>query len=73
MADRREPGVKKSGREVIFESVQFGRFVKVTALDPETLVEVSIQGPAGGDPTALRAAALRRLDFVLSRRGKAMG
>lgn len=68
MVDRQRRAAALDSREIIFETVQIGRVVKVTAIDPETLVEVSIQGPAGGDPAALEAAALRKLDYVLKRR-----
>ena len=36
---------KTTGREVLVEFQQIGNAVKVTAIDPETLVEVSIMGP----------------------------
>ena len=54
--------------EVIFEFVQHGASVKVTAMDPETLVEVSIVGPAAAGQAALRAAALNKLKYVLAKR-----
>lgn len=67
MVERQRRAGPLESREVIFEAVQIGRIVKVTAIDPETLVEVSIQGPAGGDPAALEAVALRKLAYVLKR------
>jgi uncharacterized protein DUF6898 len=55
-------------REVIFEFVQHGTSVKVTAMDPETLVEVSIVGPASAGQSVLKANALNKLKYVLARR-----
>lgn len=57
-------------KEVIFEFVQHGSSVKVTAMDPETLVEVSIVGPASAGQAALRANALAKLKYVLAKRGR---
>ena len=54
--------------EVIFEFVQHGASVKVTAMDPETLVEVSIVGPASAGQATLKAAALNKLKYVLAKR-----
>ena len=56
------------GREVILEFRQIGNAVKVTAVDPETLVEVSIMGSAASGEETLRRAALRKLDYVLRKR-----
>lgn len=55
-------------QEVIFEFIQRGPSVKVTAMDPETLVEVSIVGPANAGRAALRATALNKLKYVLGKR-----
>ena len=55
-------------REVIFEFVQHGSSVKVTAMDPETLTEVSIVGPASAGQAALKANALNKLKYVLAKR-----
>ena len=56
-------------REVLFEFVQVGGTVKVTAVDAATGVEVSIVGdPAAGEP-ALKRLALQKLTYVLGRRG----
>ena len=54
--------------EVIFEFLQHGNTVKVTALDPDSLVEVSIVGPANAGQAALKAAALNKLKYVLAKR-----
>lgn len=56
-------------KEVIFEFTQVGNSTKVTAFDPDTLVEVSIVGPTNAPEYQLRAVALRKLEYVLQRRG----
>jgi hypothetical protein len=55
-------------REVLIEFTQIGRTVKVSAVDPETLTEVVIQGPAGAGLEVLRRNAIAKLDYVLSRK-----
>lgn len=55
-------------REVILEFHSVGNAVKVTAIDPETLVEVSIMGPLSAGEEALKRAALRKLEYVLAKR-----
>ena len=58
-----------ANREVILEFHQVGSYVKVSAVDPVTLTEVSIVGnPAAGE-AALRRAAIRKLDYVMERDG----
>lgn len=57
--------------EVILEYQRVGAVVKVSAIDPETLVEVTIQGPASWGEAALRRTALSKLRYVLARRGLA--
>lgn len=57
-------------KEVIFEFVQHGTSVKVTAMDPETLVEVSIVGPASAGQATLKANALAKLKYMLAKRAE---
>jgi hypothetical protein len=57
-------------RAVIFEFTTIGNSVKVSAMDPETLVEVSIVGPAGAPQAHLRAAAVSKLNYVLTQMQK---
>ena len=57
--------------DVILEFHRIGNAVKVTAVDTQSLVEVSIMGPANSSEVSLRAAALRKLDYVLKRRAGA--
>jgi len=56
--------------EVIFEFLQHGNAVKVTAIDPDSLVEVSIVGPANAGRAALKTAALNKLKYVLAKRAE---
>lgn len=57
--------------EIILEYQRVGAVVKVSAVDPESLVEVVIQGPAAWGEAALRRTALSKLRYVLARRGLA--
>jgi hypothetical protein len=60
-------------REVILEFRTVGNSVKVTAVDPVTLIEVSIVGARSAGEEALKRTVLRKLDYVLSRRSPAPG
>ncbi|MGF1611638.1 MAG: hypothetical protein ACFCUQ_19710 [Kiloniellales bacterium] len=55
-------------REVILEFHQVGAYVKVSAVDPVTLTEVSIVGDPAAGEAALTQAAIRKLDYVLRRK-----
>ncbi len=52
----------------IIEFHQVGNAVKVSALDPETLTEVSIVGAPAMTEAYLTQAAIRKLEFVLAKR-----
>lgn len=56
-------------REIIFEFYPVGNFVKVSAMDVKTMTEISIQGPANAGETTLKLNALKRLEFVLKKKG----
>lgn len=56
-------------REVILEYQQVGNSVRVAAVDPETLIEVSIVGSASAGIEALKRTAIRKLEYVLAKRG----
>jgi len=60
-----------SGREVIIEIYQVGNAVKVTAVDTETLVEVSIVGSPSQGEEMLKRNAINKLDYVLRKRREA--
>lgn len=53
---------------VIVELQQNGAFVKATAVDPRSGVEVSIVGAASSPSAMLRNAAARKLRYVLEKR-----
>ena len=59
--------------EIYFEFQQVGAYVKVTAIDPVTLVEVSVTGAASAGEQSLKQLALRRLQYVLAKRREAGG
>jgi hypothetical protein len=59
--------------EVYFEFQQVGNYVKVTAIDPVTMVEVSVTGAASASQYSLQQLALRRLEYVLARRREGDG
>jgi hypothetical protein len=54
-------------RETLFEFHWVGAYVKVSAVDPVTLTEVSIVGDPSAGETALKQAADRKLAYVLKR------
>lgn len=58
-----------TGREVIFELAPFGNVMKVTAMDTQSLTEVTIQGPLNAPQTILKNNALKRLEYVLKKKG----
>ena len=56
-------------RHVILEFFPVGGIVKVSAMDTASLIEISIQGPASAGETTLRRNALKRLEYVLRKKG----
>lgn len=57
------------GREIIIEFHPIGNVVRVSAMDVETLIEASIQGPANAPQAMLQRNAVKRLEYVLKKRG----
>lgn len=55
-------------REVLIEFQQIGNAVKVTALDTDTLVEVSIMGPASSGEEILKRNVINKLNYVLAKK-----
>jgi hypothetical protein len=53
--------------EVLFEFVQQGRFVRVTAMDPVTKAEAVVVGDAAASPDTLKRVAINKLRFVMTR------
>jgi hypothetical protein len=57
------------GREIIIEFHQIGQFTKVSAVDVETMTEISIQGPSNAGDEMLKRNAIKRLEYVLKKKG----
>lgn len=57
----------KGGGEVLLEFQQIGNSVKVTAIDPATLTEVSIVGAVSAGEEALKRTAINKLRYVLDK------
>jgi hypothetical protein len=55
------------GREVLIEFRQIGDSVKVTAIDPDSLTEISMVGSSKVSQHELSRLAVRKLDFVMNR------
>ena len=58
-----------SNREILLEFHPIGNAVKVSAMDVQTMTEISIQGPASASELVLKNNALKRLDYVLKKKG----
>lgn len=56
-------------REIIIEFYPVGQLVKVIVMDTQTLTEVSIQGPKSAGEATLKQNALKRLEYVLKKKG----
>lgn len=56
-------------REIIFEFFTIGAYVKAVAMDVTTLTEASIQGPANTSDAILRAGAIKKLEYVMRKKG----
>ena len=57
------------GREVIIEFAPVGNIVRVSAMDVKTLTEAITQGPASAGEDMLKRNALKRLEYVLKKKG----
>ena len=69
---KKDPRIKNealAGREIIIEFYPVGQLVKVTAMDVKTLTEVSIQGPKDAGELTLQENAIKRLEYVLRKKG----
>jgi len=56
---------------IIIEMIRDGRYVKVSAVDTRTGIEVSIVGDPRRGENALRQAVIRKLHYVMEKRGMA--
>ena len=59
--------------DYIVEFIQLGGSIKVTAVDPVSLREVSIVGSPGATQEQLAELAIRKLRYVLERDGGGHG
>jgi len=57
------------GREVIIEFYTVGNAVRVSAIDVETLIEISIQGPVDATESVLKNNAVKKLEYVMKKKG----
>ena len=57
------------GREVIFEFRSLGNTVRVSAMDTATMTEIIIQCPASAGESVFKNNALKRLEYVLKKKG----
>lgn len=55
-------------QDIIIEFHRIGNSVKVSAMDPATLTEVSIVGPANAGEEMLKRNVLRKLEYILARK-----
>ncbi len=59
---------KPDDEDVIIEFWRIGASIKVSAMDPTTLTEVSIVGPATAGEAELTRTVLRKLEYVLAKK-----
>jgi hypothetical protein len=57
------------GREIIIEYYPIGGAVRVSAMDTKTLTEITIQGPRSAGEETLKRNALKRLEYVMKKKG----
>lgn len=57
------------GREIIIEFRPVGAVVRVSAMDTQTLTEIAIQGPASAGEEILKRNAVKRLEYVMKKKG----
>jgi hypothetical protein len=67
------PGSMPDEEGYIIEFHRVGNAVKVTAMDPVTLTEVSMVGAVGVGDTELTRLVVRKLEYVLAKRGTNAG
>ena len=53
--------------EILFEYVRQGAYVKVTAIEPQTMIEASVVVPANLTQEQMQIQALRRLKYVMEK------
>ena len=60
-------GTQRLFEEALIEFWPHGQSVRVTAMDPASLTEVAIVGPATASEEQLRLLALKKLSYVLEK------
>jgi hypothetical protein len=58
----------KREHEILLELTAVGNLLRVAAIDPVSLTEVTFQAPLGTDRVTLAALAQKKLSFVRRRR-----
>ena len=58
-----------AGKEIFVEFVVLGNSVKVTAIDPDSGLEVSVVGPANAPRNVLAEAARKKLEYMARKNG----
>ncbi len=61
---------KLNEQRVIIEFLPSGSYVKVSAFDPVSMVEVSIVGDPASGEAGLKHAVLRKLKYVLEKKSQ---
>ena len=56
--------------EILFEYVRQGSYVKVTAIEPKTMIEASVVVPANLTQEQMQIQALRRLKYVMEKQSQ---
>ena len=56
-------------REIIVELIPVGNVMRVTAMDVKSLTEIVISGPATTPDAILKRNAVKRLEYVLKKKG----
>lgn len=56
-------------REVIFEFHPYGNVMRVAAMDTQSMTEITIQCPMNTPEPLMKSNALKRLEFVLKKKG----
>lgn len=58
-----------ANREIIIELHPYGNLVKVSAFDVASLTEISIQAPKTTPQDIMKRNALKRLEYVMRKKG----
>jgi len=58
------------GREILFEFLRVGAYIKVVAVDAATGIEVTTVGAVGASELILKRTAMNKLLYVLRKQGK---